>query len=115
MAVEYKFRGTTRKDRRKDRRVEVRLPATADGAAAIVTSISFGGCAFIAEDADLEPNDVIFIVLDGQIELEATILRRCNRNRYAVAFASLTPAAFRAIENLETGHARRHRRPNPPL
>jgi len=108
MAVEYSFRGTTRKDRRKDRRYPVCLPALAGGAAAIVTNISFGGCAFVAEDADLDVSDVIPIIIDGQIKLDATILRRWSRDHYAVAFVGLTPAAFRAIENLETGYARRH-------
>jgi hypothetical protein len=108
MAVEYRFRGTTRKDRRKDRRVPVSLPAIADGVAAIIVNISFGGCAFVAEDADLELSDVITITLGGQTKIEATILRKWSRNHYAAAFGGLTPAAFRAIENLETGHARRH-------
>ena len=108
MAVEYKFRGTTRKDRRKDRRVPVCLPAMADDAAAIVTNISFGGCAFVAEDAEFRQSDVITIILDGEIKIEATILRTWSRNHYAAAFVGLTPAAFQAIENLETGRARRH-------
>lgn len=108
MAVEYKFRGTTRKDRRKDRRVPVCLPAMADDAAAIVTNISFGGCAFVAEDAEFRQSDVITIILDGEIKIEATILRTWSRNHYAAAFVGLTPAAFQAIENLETGRTRRH-------
>lgn len=114
MAVEYKFRGTTRKDRRKDRRVPVCLPAMADGVAAIVTNIGFGGCAFVAEDADFGQSDVITITLDGEIKIEATILRTWSRDHCAAAFVGLTPAAFRAIENLETGRARRQGGPKAP-
>lgn len=108
MAVEYKFRGTTRIEQRKDRRITVCLPAMADGMAAIITTISFGGCIFVAKNAYLKPSDVITITLDGKTKLKATALRRLGQDRYAAAFAGLTPAAFRTIENLATGFARRH-------
>lgn len=114
MAVDYKFRDTAPKNRRLDRRIPACLPAMAGGVPALVTNISVSDCAFIAEDADLEPSDVIRITLDGQIALEATILRRWSRDHYAAAFVALTPAAIHAIEHLESDLLRGHREDEAP-
>lgn len=114
MAVDYKFRDTAPNNRRNDRRIPACLPAMAGGVPALVTNISVSDCAFIAEDADLEPSDVIRITLDGQITLEATILRRWNRDHYAAAFVGLTPGAIHAIQHLETDLLRSYREDDAP-
>lgn len=113
MMTEEKFHGTTRRQRRKDRRFPACMPATFQGGEAMVTEISFGGCAFLAENVDLEEGDVVMITISPEafaaFQLEATILRRTARSHYAVAFSQLTTTAFQMIERLQTGRNRRQR------
>lgn len=111
MAVEYKFRGTTYKNQRRDQRVAVELPAVVDGEDVIVKDIGFGGMGFVAdEDADLEVGDETPIEIDlgggRRLALFGTIVREIGSEEYGVAFSGLTPQAFKTIEQLQTRQIR---------
>lgn len=113
MTVEYKLRGFTLINKRKDRRLEVDLAARVDGDAVIVKDISFGGMAIIATDADLEFDDDVLVEIKtpngGTFSLNATIVRVGTDDEFGLRFNGLSSDAFRKLEDLQTGHSRRKR------
>lgn len=111
--MEYKLRGYTLFNKRKDRRLAVDLTARVDGDAVTVKDISFGGMAIIAYDADLEVADAVLVEIDmptgGTLSLNATIVRTAADDEFGLQFNGMSARAFRQLEDLQTGHTRRKR------
>lgn len=111
--MEYKLRGYTLINKRKDRRLAVDLNARVDGDAVMVKDISFGGMAIIAFDADLEIEDDVLVEIDiptgGTLSLNATIVRVGADDEFGLQFKGMSSKAFRQLEDLQTGHSRRKR------
>ena len=107
MAIEYKFRGFSAKNDRRDRRIPVDLPAIVDDEDVTVKDIAFGGMRFVAElDADLELGDQVDISINlgrgKKLHVEGLIVWFDGVDQFGVTFTGLTPAAFAAIEALQT-------------
>ena len=111
--MEYKLRGYTLVNKRKDRRLTVDLNARVDGDAVTVKDISFGGMAIIAYDADLEIEDKVIVEIDipsgGTLSLNATIVRASVDDEFGLQFNGMSAKAFRQLEDLQTGQSRRKR------
>jgi len=107
----YKFKGLTAVNRRRDRRIPVSVPATANGLPVMLKDISLGGLAFITKRSRHAIGDEVLIQLDlsdlGRVKIGASIVRVQGKNEYGVAFIGLSADAFRLIETLELGKYRR--------
>ena len=119
MRVEYKFRGTTPINRRKDRRYETDLSASVDDVPVVLQDISLGGMSFIAEEfADFEEGEELLVVFDlpsgKQFAVKAVITRVDVGENYAAFFRHLSTNAFKHLEDYLTGTSRRKasRRPH---
>ena len=115
MAVEYKFRGFAAKNERRDRRIPVDLPAIVDDEDVTVKDIAFGGMRIVAEpDADLELGDEVDIKIDlgrgKTLLVDGLIVWFDGTDQFGVTFGRLTPAAFAAIEAMQTDLGKRGKR-----
>ncbi|MCG8548242.1 MAG: PilZ domain-containing protein, partial [Alphaproteobacteria bacterium] len=96
MAIEYKFRGFSAKNDRRDRRIPVDLPAIVDDEDVTVKDIAFGGMRFVAElDADLELGDEVEISIDlgrgKKLRMDGLIVWFDGVDQFGVTFTGLTP------------------------
>lgn len=92
-------------ERRRERRVQVRLPAEIDGVPGRLTDISLGGCGFYADSPGLAPGGEVTARLmppnQTPFELPARVVGIDGEGMiYCIAFQEVTPEAFERIQKL---------------
>lgn len=107
-------------DKRRDRRVPVRLPATVGAAKGRVTDISLGGCGFYPDNAGLKvgAESTISITLrDGRlVTIPVEIVSSDEENMvYSIGFGDMDHEAFEAIANIMASHLSRPDKKLPHL
>ncbi len=94
-------------DKRKDRRVAVRLPAAFGDVRGRLTDIGLGGCGFYPDRAKLEVGDCgtmhIRVTDETILPLQVEIVSMDEEGMiYSVAFTDLDDRSFQLIENVIT-------------
>ena len=97
-------------DRRKERRVKVRLPADVGGFSGRVTDLSLGGFGFYPDQEGLEVGDEVMATLkpnpDTQIELPSRIVGTDEEGMVlCIAFMKVGPDQFDPLQDIITDAA----------
>lgn len=97
-------------DRRRERRVKVRLPAEVGGIPGRVTDLSLGGFGFYPDQEGLEFGDEVMSVLRPdeftEISIPSRIVGTDNEGMIlCVAFTKVTPDLFDPLQDIITDQA----------
>lgn len=93
-------------DRRKERRVPIRVSATMNGFAGRITDLSLGGCGFYANEGDvLEIGETVAAQLmpphEDPVEIPALVVGQDDEGMvYCIAFTRVDPAVFDRLQDL---------------
>ncbi len=93
------------RDRRRERRVQIRQPAEIDDVPGRITDISLGGCGFYANERGLEVGTDVTARLKPQgetpFEIPARIVGSDEEGMVlCVAFREVSPEAFDRLQNM---------------
>ena len=93
-------------DKRRERRVQVRMPAALSEYRGRITDISLGGCGFYADEGGwLEVGDEVTVHLmppgEEAIDIPAAIVGQDDEGMvYCVAFKKVSPEAFDRLQEI---------------